>query len=347
MRGQNLRRRGCGVEHRPGPLQAVLGLAEGARPDRSDAAERDSLRRQPLVGVVGAQRQPELSTRGEHAIGLADPVSREVVDHHPKIGFGAVEGRQLLAAGLACGIDSRQHALGRRLLVAGRAVDLSGQEQAAEPARLQRRIEPAGVDIVIFDRITGTEDARPLEPRNRRHQRALRLRRQRSRNAVRIDGGVVDALGLEEDLMALAIGEAEDLVLDRWTIARPSARDRAGIDGGAMRIRPHDAVGLLRRAGDVARKLRRGDRCGQRGEEFGLGIAVLNLETLPVDGRAVEPRRGPGLEPRKGEPGRVETARKRHRGLIAEAPGRGALVAKMNHSAKERAGGQDDRPAAD
>ena len=74
---------------------------------------------------------------------------------------------------------------------------------------------------------------------------------------------------------------------------------------------------------------------------------MLNLETLPVDGRAVEPRRGPGLEPRKGEPGRVETARKRHRGLIAEAPGRGALVAKMNDSAKERAGGQDDRPAAD
>ena len=86
---------------------------------------------------------------------------------------------------------------------------------------------------------------------------------------------------------------------------------------------------------------------GQRGEEFGLGIAVLDLEPLPVDRRAVEARRRPGLEPREGEPGRVETARKRHRGLIAEAPGRRALVAEMDHSAKERAGGQDDRAAAD
>ena len=107
MRGQNLRRGGRGVQHRPSPLQLVLGLAEGARPGRPHAAERDSLRRQPLVGVVGAQRQPELRSRREHAIGLTDPVSCEVVDHHPEIGFGAVEGRQRPAAGLARRIDSR------------------------------------------------------------------------------------------------------------------------------------------------------------------------------------------------------------------------------------------------
>ena len=82
----------------------------------------------------------------------------------------------------------------------------------------------------------------------------------RSRNAVRIDGGVVDALGFEKDLVAVPVGEADHLVLDRGTIARTAPGDRAGIDGGAMRIRSDDAMGFGGGAGDVAGKLRRRDR---------------------------------------------------------------------------------------
>ena len=138
-----------------------------------------------------------------------------------------------------------------------------------------------------------------LEARNRRHERALRLLGQRGRNAVRIDGRIVDALRLEKNLMAVAIGEADHLVLDRRTIAWAAPGDRARIDGGAMRIRLDDAMGLGGGAGDVARELRRRDRGRHRGEEFRLWIAKLDLEALPVDGCAVEPGRGSGLEPRR------------------------------------------------
>src|SRR5271170_3541254 len=114
-----------------------------------------------------------------------------------------------------------------------------------------------------------------------------------------------------------------------------------------MRIRAHDAMGLRRGAGDMAWQLRRGDRGRQRGEELRLRIPVLDLEPRPVDRQAVEPRRSPGLEPRKGESGRVETLRELDRGLIAETPRRRALVAEVDYSAKERAGGQDDGPAGE
>ena len=74
---------------------------------------------------------------------------------------------------------------------------------------------------------------------------------------------------------------------------------------------------------------------------------MLDLEPLPVDRRAVEPRRRPGLEPTEREAGRVETSSERNRGGIAEPPGRRPLVAEVNDAAKERAGGQHDGAASD
>ena len=58
-------------------------------------------------------------------------------------------------------------------------------------------------------------------------------------------------------------------------------------------------------------------------------------------------RRGgvPVLSRAKREPGGVQTARQRDRGLVAEPAGRGALVAEMDDPAQEGAGGQDDRSA--
>src|ERR1700678_516464 len=98
-----------------------------------------------------------------------------------------------------------------------------------------------------------------LEARNRRHERGLRLRGLRGRNAVGIDGRIVDALGLEKNLVAVAVGETDYLVLDRRTITPAPPGNRARIDGGAMRVRLHDAMGLGGGAGDVAWELRRGD----------------------------------------------------------------------------------------
>ena len=74
---------------------------------------------------------------------------------------------------------------------------------------------------------------------------------------------------------------------------------------------------------------------------------MLDLEPLPVDGCAVEPGRGPGLEPREREAGAVQALGERDRGRIAETPGRRPLVAEMDHAAQEGAGGEHDCAAGD
>ena len=76
---------------RPRRLQRRhLGL-ELALPDRPDAADGDALAGQPLIGVIGPQRQPVFGPRGEHAVRLGDAARDQVVDHHAEIALGAVE----------------------------------------------------------------------------------------------------------------------------------------------------------------------------------------------------------------------------------------------------------------
>src|SRR6185503_1243383 len=68
--------------------------------------------------------------------------------------------------------------------------------------------------------VTGTKQHRVLEPRQRMHEIRLHLARQAHRETVDVDLPRVDAFGLEEDLVPLFIRKADDLVLERRTIAR-------------------------------------------------------------------------------------------------------------------------------
>jgi hypothetical protein len=89
---------------------------------------------------------------------------------------------------------------------------------------------------------TFISDGRPID-----QYRKLDFLRQRSRDAVRIDGGVVEPFGLQEDLVTVAVAEANDLVLDR-TVARAAALDLAGIHRRAMHIGPDHLMGGRRPA---------------------------------------------------------------------------------------------------
>ena len=55
----------------------------------ANAADPQTFGRQALVGVVGAQAQPVLGARGEHAVRLGDAARDQVVDHDAEIAVGA------------------------------------------------------------------------------------------------------------------------------------------------------------------------------------------------------------------------------------------------------------------
>src|SRR5690242_14464 len=99
---------------------------------RTDATQLGANSSEPLVSIVGSERQPVLSPRREHAIGLAHPTRHQVIDQHAEIPIRAIEGMPLAASSPARRVQTRNEPLSRRLFVAGRAVDLPRQEKPAE-----------------------------------------------------------------------------------------------------------------------------------------------------------------------------------------------------------------------
>ncbi len=221
-----------------------------------DAAEVDSERRQPLIGVVGPEPQPELGAGRKHAVGLGHAAGHQVVDHDAEIAVGPRHDEFTAAAARRQRrIDPRDDPLRAGLLVSRRAVDLPGQEKPRQRLHLERRLQLARIDVVVFDRVARPLDSHLLQARHRAQKRLLHLGRQRGRDPVGIDRVVVEALGLEKDLVRRAIRESHDLVLDRRAIARTAALDLTRIHRRAGEIRADDLVRRRRRRRDPAADL--------------------------------------------------------------------------------------------
>src|SRR5690606_12956129 len=123
----------------PGALKALfflhyalaLGL-EGGPADIVDQAQFAALLGQAQVGVVLAQDQPVFGTRGKHAVRLLGTQGNQVVNQYADIGLVAARAPGVSALGAQRGVGPGQQALGAGFFITGGAVDLAGEEQAAD-----------------------------------------------------------------------------------------------------------------------------------------------------------------------------------------------------------------------
>src|SRR6478672_7993852 len=187
-----------------------------------------------------------LGTGGHHPVGLAHTLKRHVVDHHADVARAAIEADFLQTEDGSSSVEPRDQSLCRSFLISGRAIDLTGKEQARQLANLEALVEAARIDELIFHRVTRPSDLHPLQARNGANELVLDVRRERGRNAVRIDQRIVQALGLEENLVRVAIREALYLALDR------TSEQRRPIE-----ILPNDVVRPLVRSSNGAAQLPR------------------------------------------------------------------------------------------
>src|SRR5690606_35326631 len=166
-----------------------------------------------------AQLQAVLGARGEHAVRLDGAVAGQVVDEDADVGLVAPRRPRRLAAGGAGGVEAGDQALRRRLLVARGAIDLAGEVQAGDRLRLQGGLQAARIEIVVLDSSARPGDVRVLEARDGAHQGEVHVPGQGGGNAVGIDLVRVQSFRLDEDLVAVAVGEAHHLVLDGRAVA--------------------------------------------------------------------------------------------------------------------------------
>ena len=194
--------------------------------------------------------------------------------------------------------------------------------------------------MVIFDGISRADHSCPFQPGNTGHHCSLDVFRKRGGNSVRIDRSVVEAFGLKEDLVAVPLAEADNLVLDRGAITRPAALDLPGIHWRPVNICSHNLVRRLDRTRDRAVNLRIRDPLGQRREWLRRFIARLRFQAHPVDSLAVEPGRRPGLQPPERKTQSFEGHRQPKRRCLPNPARRRLYVADMDEPTQKSAGRQ-------
>ena len=286
----------------------------------AEAAARDAARspiRSPCTdrsprGGIDAQQQPVLGPRGEQPVRLARSAGDEVVDEDCQIGFLAAENQRRRALDRQRRVDAGHQPESGRLLVSRRSVDLSREEQPANPLGLKRRRQLRRVDEVVLDRVTRTDHLGVFEPVDGPHHLELDLGGKRCREAVDVEERGVEPLGLEEELVSLPAGESDDLVLERRAVTRPSAFDHAGEHRRPVQVCRHDAVHALVRVGDVAGDLGQRDALRVFREKRGVDVSGLGLEPAEIDARAQETRRSSGLEAPESK---SETMERRRQGV--------------------------------
>ena len=137
-----------------------------------------------------------------------------------------------------------------------------------------------------------------LQARQAAQQLQLDRFRQAGGEALHIDLRGVAPLRLEEDLVAVLVREANDLVFDGGAIARTFAVDHTAVDGGEVQVVADQLMGFGGGAGDVAAHLLTAHPGGRvKGEEAIGRIAGLLLQLIEGDAAPVHPGGGAGFEP--------------------------------------------------
>src|SRR6185369_7809993 len=107
------------------------------------------------VGIVLAQLEPVLRPAREHAIGLRDAPSYQVIDEDTQVGLVSTGLPAFVAARVPGRIDSCKKPLGGRLFVTGRSVDLAREEEAGDRLCFKRALQPARIEVVVLDGVAG------------------------------------------------------------------------------------------------------------------------------------------------------------------------------------------------
>src|SRR5215475_16048882 len=186
----------------------------------TDATDRNSSISQTLIGIVCTQLQTILGARGKHTIGFADTARDEVIDHYAKVSLRTIDDDFAALTRQSRSIQARKKPLRRGLFITCGAIDLAGQKQTTQSFCLQRRRQLTRVDVVVFDRISRTNEARTLQSWNRRDQSVLHVFRKRRGNSIRIDRVIVETFWLQKYLVPVPLAELHNFVFDCRTITR-------------------------------------------------------------------------------------------------------------------------------
>ena len=301
-------------------------------------------RRQATIGVVVTQQQPIFGPTGKHPVRLIDPAGDQVIDQHPQVRLAAIEHEGGRAAQRQRGVDSRPQPLPRRLLVAGRPVQLPREVQPLDPLGFERGLQLRRGGVVVFNGVPVPHHLGPLQSADAMDHPLLDIPGETGRDPVAVILERVPPLGLEEDLVRQLVGEPDYLVFYRGAIAWSCRGNLTAVHRGAVQVLPNQRVRFRIGFGEVAIDLRLRQGGGEEREGLGIGISRLQLDPREINGATIEAGGGPGLEAGQFKTQLRESPRDSGSGPLAGPASRLLGFARVHHRLQKGARGEDDSP---
>ena len=199
------------------------------------------------------------------------------------------------------------------------------------------------VEVVVFDGVAGTGDARLFEAGDGLDVGDLCCKRQAGGDTVRVEFVGGQAFGFDEDLVAVLVGKAHDFVFDGGAVARAEGVfDDARVHRRLVDVGADDVVRAFVGAGDVAGDLARVfGGIAEVGEDGQRGVARLGFHAAVINGARVQARRRAGFHAGEGEGQVVQAGGEFVRRRVARAAAGKAVEADVDFAAEEGAGGED------
>lgn len=284
----------------------------------------------------------ELGAGCEHAIRLVGTFGDEIVNEDSAVSFVALEDERFEVGEFTSGVYASEQALNAGFFVAGSSVDLAGEEKAVDGFDFEAMIELAGIDCVVFNRVTRANHFGIFEAFDGSEHCRLDVNWHACRHAVDVDLVCVETFGFEEDLVAILVGKLDYFVFYGRTVAGADAFDLAAVKRTAGDGFLKNCLRAFIGVGEEALDLGAGDAVSEEGEGSGDGVAVLNFEFGKVDGAGVEAGRGACLEAGPLEVEGAERVAEEVGGGFAVAAAGVAGFANVGDALQEGAGGDDD-----
>ena len=204
-----------------------------------------------------SEQRAVFGTGGEHTVRLFGTLGDKVIYQYPYISLVALKHKGRLLLYLTRGIDPCDKPLRACFFVTCRPIDLTGKKEIFYQLSLQGCFELCWRKIIIFYGVTRAEKLHLFEACDLAQGLILYLFRERSGEAIDIHLYRMPAFGFYKELMAILIGKAVDLILNRRTIAWPHSLDTAGKHRGAVKACTQYIMHLLAGIGHITIQLMR------------------------------------------------------------------------------------------
>ena len=185
---------------------------------------------QPKTGIVLPEDESSLGSACEHAVGFVSSFRDEIVNQHANVGVLSAEHKGLFTTYGKRGIDPRHDPLRGSFFVSCCAVDLSGKVKSGNSFRFKRMQKLARIYSIVLDCVGVCEKLGMLKSWDGVNELLLYLSWQTVGEAVWIDDCSCTVFRFQYDMMTLRIRKADNLILNRRTIAHTRPFNRAAIE---------------------------------------------------------------------------------------------------------------------